>query len=192
MTEKARVAFNDSELSVLQTIRESEASPQRLTQRELARRTGISLGMVNILLRRLAGRGWVMLTRVSAKTVCYALTAAGVAELTRRTAGYFQRASRNVEQYRDRLESFAIEAKRKGAGTVVLLGTSEIEFLLDYVCERHGLIFVRTADPEKSRSLGRKEGVVLLIAESLDASGFETMVRPPTSLASVLADPVTH
>ena len=116
----------------------------------------------------------------------------GDLQLTRRTAGYFQRASRSVERYRDRLESFAIEAKRKGAGTVVLVGSSEIEFLLEYVCERHGLIFVRTADPDKSKSLGRKDGVVLLISESFDPSVFEAMVRPPTNLASVLADAISH
>jgi DNA-binding PadR family transcriptional regulator len=192
MIPKSLSAFNDNELSVLQTIHESEGTAQRLTQREISRRTGISLGMINILLRRLADRGWVMLTRVSAKTMCYALTSAGIAELTRRTAGYFQRASRSVERYRDRLESFAIEAKRKGAGTVVLVGSSEIEFLLEYVCERHGLIFVRTADPDKSKSLGRKDGVVLLISESFDSSVFEAMVRPPTNLASVLADAISH
>lgn len=180
--------FNDSELSVLQTIRESEIDVDKLTQRELARRTGISLGMINALLKRLAERGWVMLTRVSAKTMRYALTPSGLAELTRRTAGYFQRASRGAELYRDRLETFAVEAKRGGAGTIVLVGTSEIEFLVAYVCERHGLIFVRSVDLEKSRSLGRKKGVVLLLSESLDASAFESVGRPPASLASVLAD----
>lgn len=189
MTKNSISTFNDSELSVLQTIRESESGADRLTQRELARRTGISLGMINTLLRRLAGRGWVILTRVSAKTMRYALTPAGVSELTRRTAGYFQRASRSAELYRDRLETFVLEAKREGAGTVVLVGTSEIEFLLAYVCERHDLIFVKSADPEKSKSLGRKEGVVLLLSETFDATAFDAMGRPPTSLASVLAEP---
>jgi DNA-binding MarR family transcriptional regulator len=182
-------SFNDSELSVLQLISESESVTDRLTQRELARRTGISLGMVNILVKRLAERGWVMLTRVSAKTMRYALTPAGVSELTRRTAGYFQRASRSADLYRDRLESFAIEAKRGGAGTVVLVGSSEIEFLLAYVCERHGLVFVRSADPEKSISLGRKEGVILLLSENFDAAVFDAAGRPPASLAEVLAEP---
>lgn len=187
MIENNPASFNDSELSVLQTIRESEAGADRLTQRELAQRTGISLGMINTLLKRLAERGWVILTRVSAKTMKYALTPAGVSELMRRTAGYFQRASRSADLYRDRLETFAIEAKRGGAGTVILVGSSEIEVLLAYVCERHGLIFVRSADPEKSRSLARKDGVVLLLAESLDAAAFDPTGTAPASLASILA-----
>jgi DNA-binding MarR family transcriptional regulator len=190
-------SFNDSELSVLQTIRESETSAERLTQRELAHRTGISLGMVNALLKRLAERGWVKLSSVSAKTMRYALTPAGVSELTRRTTGYFRRASRSADLYRDRLDLFAMEAKRDGAGTIVLVGESEVEFLLSYVCDRHGLIFVRSADPDRARSLGRKEGVVLLLAEGFDAAAFDDAPpgasdRSPASLATVLAGPRTE
>jgi DNA-binding MarR family transcriptional regulator len=180
--------FNDSELSVLQTIRESESSAERLTQRELARRTGISLGMINILLRRLAERGWVMLTRLSAKSVRYALTPAGVSELARRTAGYFRRASRSSDLYHDKLESFVLEAKRGGAGTLVLVGSSEVELILAYVCERHGLVFVKSLDAERSISLARKEGVVLILSEDFDDSAFAASGRPATSLASLLSD----
>jgi DNA-binding MarR family transcriptional regulator len=189
MTENHKSDFNDSELSVLHTIRESEASAGRLTQRELALRTGISLGMVNALLKRLAKRGWVKLSTISAKTIQYTLTPMGISELTRRTASYFLRASRGAELYRDRLEFFAIEAKRCGAETIVLVGPSEIEFLVAYVCERHGLVFVRSADPEKAKSLGRKEGVLLLLSESLDASTFDARSPLPASLATVLAVP---
>jgi DNA-binding MarR family transcriptional regulator len=179
--------FNDSELSVLQTIRESETTTERLTQRELARRTGISLGMINILLRRLAERGWVMLTRISAKSVRYALTPAGVSELARRTAGYFRRASRSSDLYHDRLESFVLEAKRTGAETLVLVGTSAVELILAYVCERHGLVFVKSLDAERSISLARKDGVVLLFSEGFDASAFVSSERSIMSLDSLLS-----
>jgi len=178
-------AFNDSELSVLQAIQESEASEDRLTQRELAQRTGISLGMVNALVKRLVERGWVKLGTVSAKSMRYALTPDGVSELTRRTAGYFRRASRSAELYRDRLEAYALEAKRQGAGTIVLVGSSEVEFLVAYVCERHGLVFLRSADPEKAKSLARKEGVFLLLAEGFDERSFGPSERKPACLSSL-------
>jgi Uncharacterized membrane-associated protein/domain len=180
--------FNDSELSILKTIRESESGVDHLTQRELSRRTGISLGMINILLRRFAERGWVKLSHVSAKSVHYALTPAGISELTRRTAGYFSRASKSADLYRDRLEAFALEAKRNGAATVVLIGESELETLLAYVCDRHGIVFVRSADPEKAMSLGRKQGVLVLLAENLDIGSFASSEKRPESLAEMMAD----
>jgi DNA-binding MarR family transcriptional regulator len=179
--------FNDSELSVLSVISEAETGGSCLTQRELAGQAGISLGMANMLLRRLAERGWVKLTRLSTKTVRYALTREGMNELAKRTAGYFNRAARSADLYRDRLESFVLAAKRAGAETIVLYGSSDVEIVIAYVCERHEIVFVKSSDLERARALALKRGVVLLYAES------ETMPPPGStpvlgeSLAAVLA-----
>jgi DNA-binding MarR family transcriptional regulator len=179
--------FNDSELSVLSAISEAESDKARLTQRDLAAQAGISLGMANILLRRLAERGWVKLTRLSPKSMRYALTSAGITELARRTAGYFSRASKSAELYRDRLESFAIKVKRNGVGTVVLYGSSEVEFLLAYVCERHGLVFVKGADFGKAQALARKSKGILLMAEMEQSAPSAPGDAGVENLARVLA-----
>jgi DNA-binding MarR family transcriptional regulator len=184
--------FNDNELTVLKVISEAETGGTRLTQRELAGRACVSLGMVNILLRRLAERGWVKLTRLSSKSVRYALTPAGIGELAQRTAGYFNRASRSAERYRDRLEVFALNAKRSGAITIVLFGMSEVEFLLAYICERHDIVLVKSVDLEKARKLARRSGAILLISEKetipSEASGNPgESGAPEESLALVLA-----
>ncbi len=183
MPAQTQPEFNDSELTFLSAISEAETVGTKLTQRELAGRAGISLGMANILLRRLAERGWVKLTRLSTRSVRYALTPSGLGELAQRTAGYFNRASRSAELYRDRLEALALGAKRGGVGTIVLFGSSEVEFLLAYVCERHGIVFVRSADLAKARLLARRSGGLLLIAEK------ETVQGEPSeeSLSLVLA-----
>jgi DNA-binding MarR family transcriptional regulator len=184
--------FNDSELTVLNAISEANSGGARLTQRELAGRAGVSLGMANILLKRLAERGWVKLTRLSAKSVRYALTPAGIGELAQRTAGYFNRASKSAELYRDRLEALAMNAKRDGVGTIVLFGSSEVEFLIAYVCERHGIVLVKSADLNKARQLASRRGGFLLIAEKeilpADAPGSAPIPGAPEErLALVLA-----
>ncbi len=159
----------DTEYSLLESIEEAEASPQPLTQRILASRAGLSLGMTNALLRRLAGRGWVKLTRVSARNIRYALTPEGVAEILRRTAGHFRRASLNAERYRAQVESFISKEKRRGTSTLVLAGTSELDFLFEFLCDRHGIAFVKTADMDRARALARRPAVVLLLAESVSS-----------------------
>jgi DNA-binding MarR family transcriptional regulator len=158
--------YPDTELSLLESIGESEGSLAHVTQRGLATRAGLSLGMTNSLLRRLAERGWVKLTRLSPKSMRYALTPEGFGEIARRTSGYFRRAARNVDQYRAQIEIFFAEAKRTGTSTVVLTGTSDLDFLIEFVCDRHGIAFVKTADHERARAMGRRAGVLLLYAES--------------------------
>lgn len=154
----------DTELSVMESIVAPEDSSASLTQREIARRSGLSLGMTNALLKRLADRGWVKLTRISTRTIRYALTPEGLSEIARRTAGYFRRSAKNAEVYRERLESFVLGERHKGIGTLVLVGSTELDFLLEYVCERHGLVFLKSADYERACALARRPGVLLITA----------------------------
>jgi DNA-binding MarR family transcriptional regulator len=164
---------NESELYLMESLGEAERAKARITQRELASRSGLSLGMTNALLRRFAEKGWVKLTRLSAKSVHYALTTEGMGEVARRTARYFRRAARNADQYRLRIEQFVLGAKRDGASTLILAGTSELDFILEYICERHGVVFVRTADLERARAMNRRPGVVLLYAETSSPEGVD-------------------
>jgi DNA-binding MarR family transcriptional regulator len=152
----------------MESLGEAERTKARITQRELASRSGLSLGMTNALLRRFAEKGWVKLTRLSAKSVHYALTAEGATEVARRTAGYFRRAARSAEQYRARLEQFVLKAKKGGARTLVLAGASELDFLLEFICDRHGLVFARTADEDLARTMAGRTGVVILYAEGAE------------------------
>ncbi len=182
----------DTETSLLESIHEAESGAVPLTQRALAKATGLSLGMTNVLLRRLAERGWVKLTRLSTRSVQYALTPEGIAEIARRTAGYFHRAGKTVDLYRERLEAYILAQKRLGVGTIVLAGPSDVDFLLEYLCERHGLVFVRSADAERAMALGRHAAVGLLFSERFDGHmvpGAETGDRLSRILTGADADP---
>lgn len=156
----------EPELAILESIGEAEQEGSRITQRELASKAGLSLGMTNALLKQFAERGWIKLTKLSTRSVVYAITPAGLAEVARRTAGFFSRASRNSDRYRGRLEAFILDAKAEGVSTLVLAGSSELDFLLEYLCDRHGLVFVKSADLERARALGRRPSVAVIYAGS--------------------------
>jgi hypothetical protein len=143
--------------------------------------------MANLILRRLAERGFLELTRMSAKRVRYALTGTGMKELARRTAGYYRRVSQSAGLYRDKLKSLVDAAKRRGAQAIVLVGSSEVEYLLSEACERAGMIFIKTADPEKAASLARKNGAVLVLSESFELSAIHEAELPHENLAEILA-----
>jgi hypothetical protein len=187
MSPAPRYQSFDSELSVLSAVREAQDDAARMTQRELATRAGVSLGMANLILRRLAERGFLELTRLSSKRVKYALTGSGMKELARRTAGYYRRVSRSAGLYRSRLDAFAEAAGRKGAKAVVLVGSSEVEGLLAEACERRGIVFLKSADPEKAESLARRSGAMLVLSEGMDSGALSDELVPRESLAELLA-----
>jgi DNA-binding MarR family transcriptional regulator len=154
----------DTELSIMESIATASTSSE-LTQREIARSSGLSLGMTNALLKRLAERGWIKLNRISTRTIRYALSPEGVAEIARRSAAYFKRSARNAEVYRERLEGFVLGRLNEGVGTIILVGSSELDFLLEFICERHGIVFMKSADLARSRLFAKRPGVLLVLAD---------------------------
>jgi len=158
----------DAELTVLENLYSSvKAGPLRPpTQRSLAASSGLSLGMTNVLLKRFSEKGWVTVKRFNARNLQYALTPEGVQEIARRTYRFLKRTARDASFYRDILEEYVLSAKREGVHTLVLAGASDLDFVLEYVCERHGLLFLKTADPRRAQSL-RGDGARILYAESV-------------------------
>jgi len=73
-----------SELEILKSLDEEN----RITQRELAKRTGLSLGSVNVLLKRLIHKGLIKIEHINSKTIKYVLTPKGLLEKARLTYHY--------------------------------------------------------------------------------------------------------
>lgn len=159
----------DAELAILEGIYSSQKQERSPTQRDLAEASGLSLGMTNALLKRFAEKGWVLLKRLNARNIHYALTPEGVNEIAHRSYRYFRRTARNASVYRDLLEAFVLKAKREGVTRVVLAGPSDLDFILEYACERHGLIFVKGADAARAARLGDDGFTIVLESEASGA-----------------------
>jgi EPS-associated MarR family transcriptional regulator len=90
-----------------------ETNPE-MSQRDVARALGVSLGKVNYCLRALVVKGWVKATnfRNSRNKVAYMylLTPYGVHEKTRLTVEFLQRKVREYEALRDEIEEIRREA----------------------------------------------------------------------------------
>ena len=74
------------ELKVLEAI----ADDERLTQRGLATRLGIALGLTNLYLKRLVRKGYVKCVNVHSNRVLYLITPKGIVEKTRLTYEFME------------------------------------------------------------------------------------------------------
>jgi DNA-binding MarR family transcriptional regulator len=138
----------DPELGILSRIRESSvgASPH-VRQRELARAAGISLGMTNSIIKRLVQKGWVSIRRVNNRNIQYAVSPAGVREIGRRTCSLIRRTFRDIALYRDAVHRIVKCARAAGCDQVVLLGRSDVDFIVEHCCALEGLRFAPGGDP---------------------------------------------
>ncbi len=136
----------DPEYAILESIRAREGkSPVR--QRDLARLVGISLGMTNVILKKMAQKGWVLVRKVNNRNIQYAVTPSGIEELASRSYRFLKRTVRNVVFYKEILEEFLAEVRRKGYTGIVLAGKSDVDFILAHLCQKGGLGFTQTDNP---------------------------------------------
>jgi len=96
-----------------------------LSQRQLAHRLGIALGVANILVRSLAKQGYIRMTRLSWKRWVYVLTPAGMSRKLNLTFAYIERFVNHYKKVRFLLRQDLARLSLSKDSKVAILGTSE-------------------------------------------------------------------
>ena len=128
---------SDKEAIILEHIYYNDS----LKQRDLADKAGISLGMTNVILKRLIEKGWLMTKRLNSRNISYVVSPTGMEEIFRRGYRYFKRTIDDVKLYREGIEQLVSEAVAAGYKTVALVGKSDLDFLVEYSCGKLGVAF---------------------------------------------------
>ena len=93
-----------------------EDNPE-MTQRELAKALGISLGAVNFCLKALADKGWIKMTNFknnpSKLGYLYLLTPRGIAAKTKLTMRFLKRKLIEYDELKSEIEALEIELQRR-------------------------------------------------------------------------------
>ena len=131
----------EQDLATLQVISETLNEEPQASQRTLAKKANMSLGMMNAILGRFVERGWIMLTNVNGRKLAYAVTPDGIAELAKRGKAFALRTFKLANVYSETFCKKFMEAKAAGKTKVVLYGDSYIKFIIKYACNEVGLDF---------------------------------------------------
>jgi len=130
----------EKELQILENIHKNASA---VRQRDLAAIAGLSLGMTNAILNRLAKKGWITIRKVNNRNIRYAVTPKGMEVLTRKSYQYFKRTIKNVVYYREAIEELVGQAHSDGYGGLVLVGNSDLDFIVEHACRRAGVDYLR-------------------------------------------------
>jgi DNA-binding MarR family transcriptional regulator len=152
----------DPELVILENIYSSASQDEPLHQRNLARIAGISLGMTNTILKRLAKKGLISVKKINSRNIHYLVTLEGINEIISRSYRYFKRTIKNIVYYKDLIDEVIQTAKKRGVIRALLAGPSDLEFILEHSCERCGLDFEKIAEiPQAGAFSGRVKTLVV-------------------------------
>jgi DNA-binding MarR family transcriptional regulator len=144
----------DTEYIILENIYDSDGRNTVLRQRDLALIAGASLGMTNSILKRLAQKGWITIRKLNNRNIQYAVTLEGMNEMLHRSYRYFKRTIKNIVYYKDALEDIVRRAGNGNITAVVLIGDSDLDFIVEHACRKSGLRFIRAAGDENGPAPG--------------------------------------
>jgi hypothetical protein len=141
----------DTEFVILENIYASLERDTPLRQRDLAHIAGTSLGMTNVILKRLVQKGWISVKKLNHRNIQYAVTIDGINEILHRSYRYFKRTIKNIMVYKDAIDQVVNQAKRRDYAVILLVGVSDLEFIIEHSCHNYGLSFLKTVDSKTAR-----------------------------------------
>lgn len=121
----------ENELKILELISQGKVD---ISQRDISRIIGMSLGMTNSILKRFAEKGLITIKKVNNRNIHYALTSEGLDEIGQRSLKYFKRTIKNVVIYRDAINEIIVKAMEDGFSRIVLIGKSDLDFIVEHEC----------------------------------------------------------
>ncbi|MEC4888910.1 MAG: winged helix-turn-helix transcriptional regulator [Nitrospira sp.] len=117
-----------------------------VTQRTLANKLGVALGLTNLYLKRLARKGYVKATTIPSHRIRYLLTPQGFAEKSRLTYLYMQYSLAHYREMRARLREVLSRMMADGGTRVVIFGTNELAELAYLSLREMDLVLVGFID----------------------------------------------
>ena len=118
--------ISDKELKVLDQIARNSV----VSQRELAQTTGISLGLINVILKKMLKTGHLQVLRLNRRSLEYLLTPSGFLAVSRRTYTYAAQTIRNYHRIHRRLSALLEELNEQGHNYFSIHGEGELKELV--------------------------------------------------------------
>jgi DNA-binding MarR family transcriptional regulator len=84
--------MEEKELNIIEAIHNN---PQT-NQRKISKETGLSLGLVNLLIKKLVHKGFVKIESLNKKTIKYIITPKGIKEKSKKTIEYIKKSYNKI------------------------------------------------------------------------------------------------
>ncbi|MBP9853725.1 MAG: winged helix-turn-helix transcriptional regulator [Candidatus Omnitrophica bacterium] len=140
-------------------------------QRDLSRQMELSLGMINMLIRRLISKGYIRIEQLNKRNVKYILTAHGLSEKMRQSVKYTLNTINSIGLIKDNVKDLLTQQHKAGRRRFYLYCQSDLTFLVETAFREAKLqdssIQILKALPENDI-----DGVLLTGYENIDLNGF--------------------
>jgi len=121
-----------------------------LTQRDLSKRMGIALGLVNSYIKNLMAKGYITVRNIPSKRYAYYLTPKGFAEKSRLAYDLLHDYTRIYREAKNNYRQLFFELERSGVKRIVFAGADEVAEFAYITLQDTKLELTGVIDPERA------------------------------------------
>ncbi len=158
------------DLQILDELSNNDA----LTQRDLSKRMGIALGLVNSYLKNLIAKGYITVRNIPSKRYAYYLTPTGFAEKTRLAYDLLHDYTRIYREAKTNFRRLFHELEQAGVKQVVFAGTDEVAEFAYITLQETNLVLMGVVDNDRAgeKFFGRE----IIPAAALAGLAYDTII----------------
>jgi DNA-binding MarR family transcriptional regulator len=157
-------------LKILEEI-DNDHSP---SQRDLAKRLNVSLGLVNSFVKRLTQKGYFKITTIPKNRVRYIMTPKGIAEKTRLTYEYIHYSIQFYRKARQNLREIFKDLESQHIRRIAFFGASDLAEIAYISLQETSIKLVAVIDDQKAGD--KFLGVHILATEAVKSLSFDRIL----------------
>jgi len=150
--------IEDYELKIIDEIGKN----LNTTQRRISRKIGLSLGMTNIVMKRLIAKGHVKVKGLNRRNVQYILTPRGFAEKLKKTHRYLLKTVETLKTVKEKIQDTVLEYYEKGEKNFTILGNGELADIVEMSLRDMGKRDLRYWRARTLAEVNSKQSIILL------------------------------
>lgn len=134
--------ISEKEFAVMQEISNNHLPDQR----DIAAKTGFSLGLTNLIIRRLIKKGYLKAKQLNRKKIQYILTPKGFKEKAKKSYNYTLKTINALKTIKSKIQSLISEQASQGASKFVLIGNSELADIAEMAFKSLNINYIKNGE----------------------------------------------
>ena len=137
------------------------------TQRKISHRIGLSLGMTNLVIKKLIAKGYVKVKGLDRRRVQYILTPRGFTEKVKKTHRYLLGTIDTLKKVKEKIQDTVLEYYEKGERNFTILGKGELADIVEISLRDMGKRDMRYSRARTTQEVNSKNSIVLVADRNL-------------------------
>ena len=157
--------LNEREFELINIVGAELAS----TQRDLSHHMDLSLGITNMLIRRLIAKGYIRIRQLNKRKVEYILTSKGFSEKIRKSIKYTLKTINSIGLIKEGIKTTVLKLYYEGERSFVVLGKSDFALLIEIAFKELGITDYKITYVDELPA-GQNHSAILICKEGVHTS----------------------